>query len=352
MNQIELILSDLHLAWVHLDDGDVVARGDAATLAARSPDRTRVFVPPIDAVVLSPVDFGDLPPAQARAAARLAAADETLLDGADLHVDVSADGLTAASTSRTAMTQWIADYDPDVILPAPFLLPRRDDNVQVAVLGALKIVRGQQLAGGWDDIITPMLMGETPVSTISAADFDQAMAAAAANPEMNLRHGEFERRTRFVLDRKVVQLMGWLAVALLIITLLIPLISTARLNQQSNTLEATGRTSAQTAVGASVPEDQALARLDARLAALRGGGAGFVRTSTAVNLAVQATPNVELTTMTFSPDGQLRVGARATKAEEIGALIARMRALGLDVNRSAINPAQGQPVVELKVKGQ
>jgi general secretion pathway protein L len=351
MSRVELILSEPHLAWVHLDDGEVVVRGDADTLPERDAELVRVFVPPADDVILSPVDLAELPPAQARAAARLAVADESLILSDDLHVVCSEDGLTAASVSRMAVAQWIADFDPDVILPAALLLPRTDEGVCTAHLGALKLVRSPLFAGGWDDVITPLMIGDAPVQALTAAEFDAAMAAAAINPEMNLRQGEFERRTRLTLDGTLLRKIGWLVVALIVTTLVIPLVTMIRLNAQSDTLEATARTAAQTVVGANVPEDQALTVLDARLAALRGGGAGFANTSAAVNLAVQATPNVELTMMTFTPDGLLRAGIRATEPEEIDAVAARMRALGLEVESGPLNPAQGQPIVELKVRG-
>ena len=351
MRRVELILSEPHLAWVHLDDGEVVVRGDADTLPERDTERVRVFVPAVDDVILSPVDLAELPPAQARAAARLAIGDESLIPSGDLHVVCSEDGLTAASVSRMAVAQWIADCDPDIILPAALLLPRTDEGVCTAHLGALKLVRSPLFAGGWDDVITPLMIGDQPIQALTAAEFDAAMAAAATGPEMNLRQGEFERRTRLTLDGALVRKTCWLVGALIVITLLIPLIAMIRLNTQSDTLEATARTAAQTAVGANVPEDQALAALDARLAALRGGGAGFANTSAAVNLAVQATPNVELTMITFTPDGVFRASVRATKPEEIDAVAARMRALGLEVESGSLNPAQGQPIVELKVRG-
>ena len=351
MSQFELILADVNMAWVHLDVGEVTAQGDAATLLERDPERVRIFVPPVDDVTLIPVDLADLAPAQARAAARLAVADESLLAAGDLLVGCSEDGLMAASVSRTALLRWIADYDPDVILPAPMLLPRRENSILIASLGPLKIARGPDFAVGWDDVITPLLMSGEAVETLSATEFDAAMAAAAVSPELNLRQGEFERRTRFILDKSVARTVGWLMAALLLLTLLIPLITMIRLNAQSDTLEATARTAAQTGVGATVPEDQALIQLDARMAALRGGDAGFVQTSTAVNLAIQATPNVEMTMMAFMPDGQLKATVRATKPEEIDRLAAQMRSLGLEVERGPINPAQGQPVVELKVRG-
>ncbi len=351
MSRLEIIFSEPDLHWIELDDGEVVARGDIANLRDRDPDRTRIYVPPLNDVILTPVEFADLAPAQAQAAARLLIADVSLIPESDLHIICSDDGLVAANASRADVAKWVAEHDPDIILPAPMLLPSRDAEVQVATLGSVKFARGPNFAGPWDEAITPLIVGDAPIHALNGAEFDAAMIAGTATPAMNLRHGDFERRTRFSLDGGLMRVVGVMVAALLFLTLLIPLVTMMRLNAQSDTLEQTSRTAAQTSVGANVPEDQALAQLDTRLAALRGGGAGFVKTSAAVILAVQATPNVELTMMAFTPDGQLRTSLRATKPEEIDLAAARMRALGLEVERGPINPAQGQPVVELKVKG-
>jgi general secretion pathway protein L len=350
MTRIELILSEPHLAWAHLDDGDVIARGESDTLGARDPERTRVFIPPANSVILTAIELEDLAPAQARAAARMAVAEKSLLDAEDLYVDCTRNGLMAASVSAGNLIQWVATYDPDVILPGPLLLPS-SDGVTVGSIREWKLARGPAFAGEWDDVITPLVIGDRQVKTLSAAEFDAAMANAIADPEINLRAYEFERREQWSVDHHTVRTFGWLAAALLIVTLLIPLITSVRLNRQSDNLEATARAAAQAAVGSSVPEDQAITQLDGRLAALRGGGAGFSKTSAAVNLAVQATPNVELTAMTFAATGELTARVRATKNEEIDLLSARMRALGLKVDRGPLNPAQGQPVIELKVRG-
>jgi flagellar hook-length control protein FliK len=133
--------------------------------------------------------------------------------------------------------------------------------------------------------------------------------------------------------------------------LIIPLVQIVRLNWSISTLEQTSASLAQTALGEAVAPEAAVGALDARLASLRGGGAGFASTAGAVTQAIEATANTELTAVAFGPDGTLRVTMRAAGTAEIDAAQARMRALGLLVTPGVVNPSQGQPLIELQVRG-
>ncbi len=356
MSSVRIIFPDAESHWLRLEGGEIVARGDQAGLLAASDGETRLLVAPARDVSLHALDLPGLAPAQARAAAQLALAEKSLLPADQLHISCGAQGedspaRTVALVSRIQMQAWIEAFDPDMIVPSPLLLPQPDEGYVRAILGDEVVLRGVDTGFSEDDVLTPLITGDAPVITLERDVLEAAVVAAAANPPINLREGEFARRRQWRLDPHWVKRTAWIAAALLIVTLLIPLTQIVRLSWASDTLEQTSASLAQAALGEAVAPEAAVGALDARLAALRGGGAGFTKTAAAASRAIEATANVELTAMTFDPDGTLRLTLRATTADEIATVQARMRAAGLDVTSGPVNPSQGQPTVETRVRG-
>jgi general secretion pathway protein L len=356
MSSVRVIFADAEGHWLRVEDGTIVARGDQAGAIAASDEEMRLFVAPARDVSLHALDLPDLAPAQARAAAQLALADKSLLPPAELHIACGAQTgdiptRTIALTSRAQMQTWIEAYDPDVIVPSPLLLPQPGEGYVRATLGDEVVLRGGAVGFAEDEVLTPLITGDAPITTLDKNAIESAIIAAATNPLINLREGEFARRQQWKFDALWAKRTGWIVAALLLVTILIPLTEIARLSWSSATLEDTSASLAQAALGEAVAPEVAVAALDTRLTGLRGGGAGFVKTAAAASRAVETTANVELTAMRFNLDGTLALTVRATKADEIATVQARMRAAGLDVTSGPVNPSQSQPIVEMQVRG-
>ncbi len=356
MSSVRIIFPDAEGHWLRVEDGVIVARGDQAGLLAASEDETRLLVAPARDVTLHALDLPDLAPAQARAAAQLALAEKSLLPPDQLHVACGAQQMGALSrpialSSRSQMQAWIEGFDPDVIVPSPLLLPQPEEGYVRATLGDEVVLRGLESGFAEDAVLTPLITGDASVITLERDALEAALIAAATNPPINLREGEFARRWQWRLDPNWLKRTAWIAATLLLVSFLIPLTQIARLSWSSATLEETSASLAQAALGEAVAPEAAVGALDARLASLRGGGAGFTKTAAAASRAIEATANVELTAMAFDPGGTLRFTLRATTADEIATVQARMRAAGLDVTSGPVNPSQGQPTVETQVRG-
>jgi general secretion pathway protein L len=356
MSSVRVIFPDTDAHWLLVEDGAIVARGDHAGTLQTLDGETRLLVAPARDVTLHTLDLPGLAQAQARAAAQLALAEKSLLPADQLHIACGAQAENSptrpvALVSRSQMQAWIDGFDPDVIMPSPLLLPQPDVGYVRAAFGDEVVLRGADLGFAEDEVLTPLITGNAPVITLDRDALEAALIAAVATPPINLREGEFARRRQWRLDPHWVKRTAWIAAALLVVTLLIPLTQIARLSWGSATLEETSASLAQAALGEAVAPEAAVSALDARLTALRGGGAGFTKTAAAASRAIEATANVELTAMTFDPNGTLRLTLRATSADEIATVQARMRAAGLDVTSGAINPSQGQPIVETQVRG-
>lgn len=356
MSSVRVIFPDTDAHWLRVEDGAIVARGDQAGTLTAVDGETRLLVAPARDVTLHALDLPDLAPAQARAAAQLALAEKSLLPPDQLHIACSAQAEATplrmiALVSRIQMQSWIEAFDPDVIVPSPLLLPQPDEGYVRAAFGDEVVLRGAGVGFAEDEVLTPLITGDASVTTLDKNALEAAIIAAAANPPINLREGEFARRRQWKFDALWIKRTAWIAAALVLVSLLIPLTQIARLSWASATLEETSASLAQAALGEAVAPEAAVAALDARLAALRGGGAGFTKTAAAASRAIEATANVELTAMTFDPNGTLRLTLRATSADEIATVQARMRSAGLDVTSGPINPSQGQPTVETQVRG-
>lgn len=353
MTDVRVIFPAAPERWLLIADDAIVARGEQASAIAPQPGETRLLVAPATVVAVHEIDLPALAPAQARAAARLALADQSLLPPDQLHLTcaIAREGLyNVALVPRDEMTNWIERFDPDIIVPAALMLPLPDEGYARAAIADEIILRGGGRGFAEDPILTRHVVGSSPVVTLDTEALEAAIINSASAPPLNLRDGEFARRQK--VDPRWLRRIAMLAVVLLLISLAIPLVEIARLSRASGLLEETSASLAQAALGENVAPEAAVGALDARLAGLRGGGGGFVRVSAAALRAIEATANVELMSLSFDPGGTLRLSIRAANADEIAAVAARMRATGLDVNLGTINPSQGQPVVELRVRGQ
>ncbi len=332
--------------WLLIEDDVMKSRGVGFE---RETGETLILIPPVDAVTVRTVDLPDLAPAQTQAAARRIVGEDALAPIEQLHI-ACAGGLIAV-VDRASVAAWVTAHDPGVILPAPLLLPEPVEGFTRALIGDDAVLRGAGQGFAEDAVVTPLITGGALVTTLTAQAFEAAIIAATASPALSLRQGEFARKREWPVDRRTLRWLTVLAAVLGLISLAVPLTEIIRLNHASDKLEATGAALAQSATGDVTSGPAALSALDARLSAVRGGGAGFLATASAIFHVVEAVGNVELIALNFEADGVMLVSLRATKAAEIGAVSSRMRAMGLTVVPGPINASEGQPRVDLQVSG-
>lgn len=344
------------LPWLLIRDEGIVARGDHFSRASVGDDETLIIVPPANSIALQWVDLPALAPAQALGAARLISAEHSLIANNDLFVvcgdEQDADGARiVASSSRVDLAMWVETYDPDVIIPAPLLISEPDTGFARANLGHETVLRAARLGFAEDSVVSPMIIGDAPVTTLDREAIEAAVIAATRSPEINLRSGDFMRRQAWHIDRGWLRWIAIIVAALVIVSLLIPIVQIIRLSWDATVFEETSASLAQAALGEAVPAENAVSDLDARLTSLRGGGAGFIATHAAVSRAIESTANTELSAMQFAPDGLLKITVRAASVAELEVVQGKLRALGLSVTPGPVNPSQGQPLIELQVRG-
>ena len=336
------------LRWLRLNSASILARGEGAPPPGEEDERV-VAVAPAEALSLHWAELPGLAPAQARAAARLLASENSIEAIESLHVAVG-DGdeeRPIAAVSSQRMGEWLArlqaeGLDPDSIVPAPLLLPRPDEGYVSGDFGDQQVIRGRNSGFADDPALTPHIVRDAPVRPLDREALERSILDGVAAPELDLRQGVFAKRQRWTLDWPLVRRLAWLGAGVLAVTLLLSLVLIARYNFAAERLERRAEAEAREALPAGRAGSEPALALENALSDVRGGGLGFSATAGAVFGAVQATPNVELSGVEFLPDGTLRITVTAPGAPEANALKAAIERMGFTVAASPFAQAGGR----------
>lgn len=347
--------SDARYRWMRVDGERVLDAGDG--LPPPIADEAVVAVTPADAVTLHWAALPSRSPAQATAAARIVAGEASAAPAGELHVAIGEEGQDErpiAVVGAAAMRGWLADLaavgiDPDKMLPAPLLLPRPDEGFARAELAGEGVIRGPTSGFADEARLTELVTGGAAPRTIGRDEMDRALVAAVLSPALDLRQGPFARRRRGGIDWALVRRIGWLAVAILSVTLAIDLVRIAKysfaadaLEQQAAALAATGLPRGETVVDAD-------RQLTERLGAVRGPGLGFTGMAAAVFAAVRATPGTEVTGVDFTPTGSLRLSVAAARESLPTDLKRAIERSGFVVTAGVFTSANGRVTGDMTV---
>ena len=327
--------------WLRVADGRVVARGEGLPEIADAPVTA---VPPAESVTLHWAELPDRSPAQATAAARLLVAEASAASVADLHVAVGREPEGAERpigvVSAEPMERWLAllaaqGIDPVALVPAPLLMPRPAEGWLRAELPGGAVVRGPGAGFADEPALTALVTGAQAPETLEPDALDAAIAAAAAEPPLNLRQGAFARRTRRAVDWALVRKLAVLVAVILAVTVAIDLVRLARYSIDASRAEAETERVARLALPRGSPQDGDPERLlGERLARLRGPGLGFTRMSAAVFAAVRDAGGSDVTRIAFDPVGELRVGLATDGEAKANAVKQALEAAGFEVTAS------------------
>jgi general secretion pathway protein L len=348
--------------WLRLEAGAVSARGPG--LDGLAPIERETFIAgiaPGEEVAIHWLDLpANLAPAQAAAAARLAASDYSAQPPAGTHVAVGSaerDGglRCVALASMGAAADWLArmesaGFDPDLILPETLLLPPPADGMVHYDRGGIALHRGREEAFAVEPELAALVLAGREVVEIDIVEFEEGLAEAVANPLVNLRQGPFARRRQWQPDRSLIRRLALLAASFILATLAIQIVSIMRYSFAADALEAETRRVASTALPRNAGINDASAELGRRLSELRGGGIGFSAIAAPLFGAVRATANAEISALVFSPDGVLKATIQADTPATIAALAERLEADGFAVASGPLRSGGGRQVAELEVR--
>lgn len=351
------------IEWRRIADGVVIDQGDDLTTAPlpveNQPDDERVIaITPAADVTINWAELPGFAPAQAQAAARLLASENSISALDSLHVAVGrdeddSDDRLIAVTDRVRMDEWLArtqslGFDPDAILPASLLLSRPDSGFVRAEIWGEAVVRSRDSAFADEAGLVELIVGDAPLARLEPGVAEAGMLAVLDDMPVNLRQGAYARTRRWRLDWTLIRRLALLGAAIAGVAILISLVLIAKYSFAADALELKTQNLAETAVPGS--DSAAIAALDERLAAQRGGGAGFGNTAAAIFAAVRAVPGVELTLFDFGADGSTRITLAAGNPADIATFQHRLEGYGFVGTAGTVQQTAGRHIMEMTVK--
>ena len=313
--------------WLLIESGNVVARGEEGDEVLLPPGtRTALAVPGAE-VAIHWLDLADgLAPAQAAAAARLMLADASAEGLADMHVAVGLperDLTPVALVPAARMRAWIA-RDPDIVVPTSLLLlPSEEGLVRRDAGRTAPDYRAAAAAFSVEPELARLLVGEAPTAIVDEAAFEAGLGAALSPPVLNLRQGAFARSRQWRVDGSSLRRVGWLALALAALSLVVQLALIISYSSSASRIE-----------------DEAAA-LGARAPAGATARPGFTPLAATLFEAVRAVPSVELSRIDYRPNGILSATVSADSPATLAVLRRRIEASGLVVQDGAAQPGGG-----------
>lgn len=352
--------------WTRIVDGAAVQSGEGATwlaacgMAQIPAGTTVMLVPPAAQTVLHWIAHPDLPARQGRAAARLTALaggiapSDQLFAVADENDDPAVPHRIAVA-SRADMQHWLLwaqhhGLDPDLIVPAALLLPEPEGEAFIrGHVGGGILWRGAQVA--WpEDLALPELVGDGPVADAGADAVQAATIAALEQPPLNMRRGDYARRTGRTVDSRALGRIALWSGLILLTGLLIALVGIAKQYREASRLDAQSVALAGQVLPQASDAVEALAGMEAQLAARGAGARAFAAPVAALMSAMQDAPGVALTSLSRDPDGMIRATLAAAKADDINIVLLALQAAGYRITATPAQEPGGRTLADITVR--
>lgn len=355
-------------AWLRIDDGIVVDSGqDDGWVDAwekprdDSPDDRLIALAPVADVPLRWLNYPGAAPAQAAAAARIDALKNSLGDAVALHVVAGqpageGQAVPVAVTTHAAMTAWTdwlktRDLTPAAIIPSAAAVPPPEpDTLWTAEVGGEQIVRTADRAYVSDPELDPLIAGGHAVLPLDADRMRESLMLTLAAPPLDLLSGGWKPKRSWSVDPAMLRLAKRLAIALVAVSLLIPIIYAVRLSSDTGRADdavvAMAKKAGVTATDATAAE----AELDRSLAAAGGGPLAFSVPASALYDAMGDAPGVTLKTLSHRTDGTLTTTLAAPRVEDINQVLLALQARGYRVTAQPMAGSDGQQMANITIR--
>ncbi len=355
-------------AWLRVDDGVIVDSGqdDGWVDAWEKPqddgadDRLIALAPAAD-VPLRWRHYPDAPPAQAAAIARVDTLRDSLGDASLLHIVAgqpadAGQAVPVAVTTHAAMTAWTdwlkaQGLVPAAIIPAAATVPPPDaDSLWTVELGREQILRSDDRSFVSDPELDPLIAAGRPIAPLDAERMREALLLSLAAPPLDLLSGAWQPKRSWAIDPAMVKWMKRLAAALLVVTLLIPMLYAIRVNADIARADEAAVAAAKKAGVTASDATTAEAELDRRLAAAGGGPLAFSVPASALYDAMRDTPGVALKTLSHRTDGTLSTTLAAPRTEDLNAVLLALQARGYKVTAQPMAGTDGNQTANITVR--
>lgn len=355
-------------AWLRVDDGVIVDSGqdDGWVDAWEKPhddegdDRLIALAPAAD-VPLRWHHYPDAAPAQAAAAARIDTLRDALGEAAALHIVAgqpaeTGQAVPVAVTTHSAMTAW-ADWlsarglsAASIIPSAATVPPPEPDMLWTADVGGEAIVRTADRAFLSDPELDPLIAGDRNIAPLDAEQMRDALLLSLAAPPLDLLSGAWKPKRGWSIDPALVRLAKRLLIALVVVSLLIPIVYAIRLTSDTSRADAAAVAIAKKSGIAAVDAEAAEAELDRRLAAAGGGPLAFSVPASALYDAMRDAPGVSLKTLTHRTDGTLTTTLAGPRVDDINKVLLALQARGYRITAQPMAGIDGQQMANVTIR--
>ncbi|NIJ35560.1 general secretion pathway protein L [Sphingopyxis panaciterrae] len=356
-------------AWLRVDDGVIVDSGqdDGWVDAWEKPqdkgaddDRLVALAPAADVPVRWRF-YPDAAPAQAAAAARIDTLKDSLGDAAALHIVAgqpaeAGQAVPVAVTTHAAMTAWTEwlgarGLTPAAIVPAAVAVPPPEpDTLWTAELGGEQIVRTIDRAYASDPDLDPLIAGAHDIAPLDPDRMREALLLSVATPPLDLLTGGWKPKRKWPVDPALLRHAKRLFIALVAISLAVPIIHAIRLASDTGRAEdatvAMAKKAGVTAADASAAE----AELDRRLAAAGGGPLAFSVPASALYDAMDDTPGVTLKTLSHRTDGTLTTTIAAPRVDDVNKVLLALQARGYRITAQPMAGSDGLQMANVTIR--
>ncbi len=269
-----------------------------------------------------------------------------------------ADGTAAtASIDRGKLSRGLTrlqslGVDPDVITPAGWLIPTKQNSVIQANFGFDRLLRADQMIAPDDLSLREYLVQSRPVISLSEAELDDAVAQKEPDCLLNLRRGPFTKKSaRGALTPMQKKLLAGMTAALLLISLCIPLGQLIKYHLAAGGADSAALLAARSILGQGAKLETVEAALDRRLHAENRGNAVFSVPSSALFSALQQAPAVTLGPISYQGDGVVSATLTAIRNEDINPVLVALQTAGFVITAKPRTDATGTALADITVRG-
>ncbi|MEW4468265.1 type II secretion system protein GspL [Parasphingorhabdus sp. JC815] len=297
---------------------------------------------------------------QILAAARLAARERSL-DGENVHIAATMDGSGGAVTAtvgKDVMASGLLKLkalgiDPDAVVPAGWLITPREDVVIEADFGFEKLLRGKRMIVPDEPDLRAHLIGDSAVIALPQA-VDEALANLGTHEaeklSLNLRCGDFAKKIRRSMTLRQKRILGWMALAALVISLLIPIIQLVKYHRAASAADEAALAIARPLTGPVESAEEADRLLSERFIGENRGNIIFSVPTSALFSAVQKAEGVVIEKISYRRDGMVSAALGAVRAGDINQVVTALRNAGFIITSTARTDAAGASKADIMVR--
>lgn len=360
-------MDDEALHWWLVKDGAVQARGcDPDPLLASQADEPDVAQVDVSVIALVPSHLTSIMgheaisggnESQALAVATFAAKAQSL-ESEQVHIVATVDGaggVVTASVGREILSSGLVhlqalNIDPDVIIPSGWLLPNDSEAAVSVDFGFDRVIRAQNIIAVDDPALREFLFAGQTITPVAGDALDTMLAGASGKADLNFRSGPFAKKTQRAMDSRQKRRLGWMAAALVILSLAIPLAQLAQYHWAASSADQAALISAAAVVGEQEDPDGVERALDQRLIAENRGNIMFPVPASALYSALQQVPNVSITRMAYGENGIVSATLSAVRNEDINPVLLAMQEAGFIITATPRTDTTGAAQADITVR--